>query len=349
MQKRLSWIFLLLLTFLPCVAHAGTTSETIFFLSDDLKSAVSYYNSRNENSGNHGFFFDKGYDKKLIMYARPENYRWVDDVFKNKNYDKLLFPQTHSYGYLRRHANADAFLEQVGPTRYRLYIDGSKCMGDSCLMDENIIVAVLPKKLKVVDYSANVKGNWKTVGNTYTFYSSNIQGASVEFVLDDVAPNLYVDLSRDLAKFKGIDVEYEGNNVKVTMPLEGMFLSGQASIQGQAKPWLDTFIQKVKQTDLYELRVEGHTDNVPIKNPAQSGFQSNWELSSARAASAVRYFIAAGMDPKILAAVGYADSRPVADNATAEGRMKNRRIEFTVVTSAPNQAREDYKSQWDAI
>ena len=68
-----------------------------------------------------------------------------------------------------------------------------------------------------------------------------------------------------------------------------------------------------------EIRVEGHTDNVPIASPV---FPSNWELSSARASSVVRLFVAAGIAPARLAAVGYADHKPVEPNDTAEGRSR---------------------------
>lgn len=325
------------------------TAETLFFLSDDLKSAVSYYSKRTQNDGNKAFLFDNNYNKNLIMYARPENYNWQKAVENNVSYEKLLFPNTTSYGYLRRYENSKTFLKQIGPFRYEVYIDGSECFGDRCIMDENIIVAVLPNKFKIVENYSSVKGTWKRVGNTITFYSSRVKGSSITLIIDDIAPDLYINLSKDLAKYKDIEVDYEGSNVRVTVPLEGMFASGQASLQNNAKPWLDTFIERIKSAQIHELRVEGHSDNVPIRNPGQAGFQSNWELSSARASSAVRYMILAGIDPKILAAVGYADSRPIADNATTEGKTKNRRIEFTIVTVPPNFAKEEYKSQWNAF
>jgi chemotaxis protein MotB len=79
--------------------------------------------------------------------------------------------------------------------------------------------------------------------------------------------------------------------------------------------------------------VEGHTDNIPISTPQ---FPSNWELSAARAASVVRLFIDTGMDPRRLTATGYADQRPVADNATGEGRQSNRRVAITIESRLPD-------------
>lgn len=79
------------------------------------------------------------------------------------------------------------------------------------------------------------------------------------------------------------------------------------------------------------LRVEGHTDDVPI---ATAAFPSNWELSAARAASVARLFIDAGVDPRRLAIMGLGEYRPEASNATEDGRNKNRRVKLIVLGSA---------------
>ncbi|MGK9064951.1 flagellar motor protein MotD [Stutzerimonas chloritidismutans] len=71
------------------------------------------------------------------------------------------------------------------------------------------------------------------------------------------------------------------------------------------------------------VRVEGFTDNLPISTAA---YPTNWELSAARAGSVVRMLAAGGVDPSRMAAVGYGEFQPVADNATAEGRARNRRV-----------------------
>jgi chemotaxis protein MotB len=76
------------------------------------------------------------------------------------------------------------------------------------------------------------------------------------------------------------------------------------------------------------ISVEGHTDDVPIST---SRFASNWELSTARATSVLRLLeTSAGLDPERLSAAGYADTKPIADNATPQGRAANRRVEVVV-------------------
>jgi chemotaxis protein MotB len=112
-----------------------------------------------------------------------------------------------------------------------------------------------------------------------------------------------------------------------------LFDSGEADV----KPAGGAVLRKVAAilTDHPELKVHvvGHTDNVPIKASARHRFPSNWELSTARATAAVRFLTEnAGVDPRRLGAVGYGEFRPIADNATAEGRARNRRIAITILS-----------------
>jgi chemotaxis protein MotB len=80
------------------------------------------------------------------------------------------------------------------------------------------------------------------------------------------------------------------------------------------------------------IRVEGHTDNVPIGPSLRAKYPTNWELGSARAINVVRYLQRdAGIEPLRLSAVSYGQYRPVASNRTAAGRSKNRRIEIILV------------------
>ncbi|WP_339668394.1 flagellar motor protein MotD [Dasania marina] len=79
------------------------------------------------------------------------------------------------------------------------------------------------------------------------------------------------------------------------------------------------------------IRVEGFTDNVPISNEF---FESNWELSAARAAAVVRLFAEEGIDPVRMAAVGYGEYQPIADNDSPAGREKNRRVVLMISKTA---------------
>lgn len=107
-----------------------------------------------------------------------------------------------------------------------------------------------------------------------------------------------------------------------------LFDSGKADIKTDNDETLVKLGNILESLDNY-IRVEGHTDNIPIHT---SVYPSNWELSSARAASVVRLFIDEGISPEKVVAVGYGEYKPVADNSTAEGRAKNRRIDIIILS-----------------
>lgn len=113
-----------------------------------------------------------------------------------------------------------------------------------------------------------------------------------------------------------------------------LFDSGQAEVKEQYKSVLVSVSDSVSKLDRY-IRVEGHTDNVPM-GPSVA-YPTNWELSVARACSVVRLFIdLGGSDPQRLVACGYGEYKPVADNSTVEGRAKNRRIDIIVLNTKFN-------------
>ena len=108
------------------------------------------------------------------------------------------------------------------------------------------------------------------------------------------------------------------------------FHTGEAAIRPDVLPFLKVLGQTLQGMD-NSIRIEGHTDNVPI-NTVQ--FPSNWELSTARATTIIRYFITNfQFDPQKLSAAGYGEYRPVAANDTSEGRDQNRRVDVVILNS----------------
>ncbi len=117
-------------------------------------------------------------------------------------------------------------------------------------------------------------------------------------------------------------MDEEGVTVRVKGKL--LFPPGDATLKPEATPVLDR-IAALLGKYTFDLYILGHTDPVPIHT---SRYPSNWELSSARAAAALRYLVERGADPRRLVAVGFADSRPIVPNDSPEGRARNRRVEF---------------------
>jgi chemotaxis protein MotB len=106
-----------------------------------------------------------------------------------------------------------------------------------------------------------------------------------------------------------------------------LFDSGQANLKPEGDPLLGEIANLLNVDRRHPIVVEGHTDNVPI---ASAQFPSNWELSTARATTVVRFLIGRGVDRSRLSASGYADLHPIATNATDAGRQLNRRVEIVL-------------------
>jgi chemotaxis protein MotB len=123
-----------------------------------------------------------------------------------------------------------------------------------------------------------------------------------------------------------IMVTEEGTHISLEGQL--LFASGSAQLTSQGIRFLNEIGRTIRATNA-SVRIEGHTDNVPIHTET---YPSNWELSTARAVNVLRYFIEErGFPPEKLFAEGFADTRPRAANDTAERRAKNRRVNFVVL------------------
>ncbi len=121
-----------------------------------------------------------------------------------------------------------------------------------------------------------------------------------------------------------VEVKVTDDGILFSINAPFMFKSGGAELKNEPKGVLEKlsgFFTKFP----YQVRVQGHTDSIPINSPK---FPSNWELSASRAVSVARYFQSLGMPPEQIEATGFGEHRPLADNATAEGRAKNRRVEI---------------------
>lgn len=127
-----------------------------------------------------------------------------------------------------------------------------------------------------------------------------------------VSDKVMMDISKDQIHFR--------------LSEDVLFDSGSAQIKSGADS-LFAVIGDVLKLVPYETRVEGHTDNVPISS---GRYRDNWDLSTDRALSVVRRFIGNGIDPTRFQAIGYGEYKPIADNASPDGRKMNRRVEIFI-------------------
>lgn len=128
-----------------------------------------------------------------------------------------------------------------------------------------------------------------------------------------------------------ITIQQVRDQLTINMVDRVLFDSGQAQVKPAGVKVLKQVGDVLNTITDKQIRIEGHTDNVPISSKLQDKFKTNWELSTARATNVVRYLIdQGGVNRQYLSAVGYAETRPVATNDTDEGRSSNRRIEIVL-------------------
>jgi chemotaxis protein MotB len=129
---------------------------------------------------------------------------------------------------------------------------------------------------------------------------------------------------------EGYDVKFDPNagTITVTLPNAILFDSGKATLKTATSRELDHIYSVLRQKYAGKpIDVVGHTDTDPIR---KSKWKDNWELSAQRALTVARYLIKQGVDEEKIRAVGCGESRPIASNATASGKAKNRRVEIVV-------------------
>lgn len=146
--------------------------------------------------------------------------------------------------------------------------------------------------------------------------------------LTDLRQELEHALAEQIAQGQ-VSIRSSSEGLVISLQEAGFFDSGSASIRSASQSVFGRIAAMLSERGC-QVRIEGHTDNVPIHN---SLFSSNWELSTSRATEVVRQLITQyQFAPELLSAAGYAQYHPVASNDTEEGRAKNRRVDVVVVS-----------------
>jgi chemotaxis protein MotB len=164
--------------------------------------------------------------------------------------------------------------------------------------------------------------------------------APVIVVMDDelmAPPAVKIDLEKLQERLSGmlsnqiadhiVSMRIGRDGLVISLREVGFYDSGSAEVHPGSLPILNKIATALATTP-YDIRIEGHTDNVPIHT---EHFDSNWELSTTRATRLTRIFVVNNFAPYRMAASGYAEFHPVATNDTAEGRSQNRRIDIIVL------------------
>lgn len=151
---------------------------------------------------------------------------------------------------------------------------------------------------------------------------------------ENIRRKLEVGLSDEL-QHNTVSLRDTREGIVLSLREVGFFQSGSATLRANSMDAFDR-IGSLLASVAGNLRIEGHTDNVPIHT---AYFHSNWELSTARATEVIRLLLTReGIDPDRLSAAGYAEYHPVAENSTEDGRRLNRRVDIVII--APHQLRQ---------
>jgi chemotaxis protein MotB len=178
-------------------------------------------------------------------------------------------------------------------------------------------VSILPGGIKIDDGSIIVPTSADIVDR-------NSQLAHIYEKLKTLAE--HPSLEQDVA------VAFSSKGLVMRMSDHALFDVGVADISSKAVPLLKK-VGAIIAVSPYEVRVEGHTDDVPIKT---ARYPSNWELSTARAVTVLRYFIeTCGISSQRLSAEGFAEYHPVVPNDSIENRAQNRRVEIIFLNTDP--------------
>ena len=152
--------------------------------------------------------------------------------------------------------------------------------------------------------------------------------------MNEIQKQLETALAVQIGKHT-VSVTPTKEGIVVSLREVGFFNSGSTTLRPEAEPTLEDFV-KVIGPRRVRVRIEGHTDDVPIHNKR---FASNWELSTSRATEIIKLLITKyEIAPLRLSAAGYGQYYPVASNATPEGRAMNRRIDLVILNSQSETA-----------
>ena len=155
--------------------------------------------------------------------------------------------------------------------------------------------------------------------------TGDISTPSLRTIGRDLQQRLAPEISRGT-----IAIEFSRDGLVISLREAGFFGSGSARPRSETMPVLFKIADALQKTT-YDVHIEGHTDNIPVHNHM---FDSNWELSSARAVVITRMFLQLhSIEPQRLSASGFGQYQPIADNETAEGRAKNRRVDVVVTAN----------------
>lgn len=205
-------------------------------------------------------------------------------------------------------------------------------------IDEGRLISTGISQLNNLDQYYNATGR-SNESDSEEAYDLSEAAEEIRKEQEKASQNMYDNISdiaqnEDIGEYVELSIDPNFQYVKISLSGSILFDSGKTDIKTEALPIFSKVGDVLQIYSDYRIEVEGHTDNVPIRNSAYP--DNNW-LSSARALNAAAYLInEKGLDPKTLSWTGRGEYDPVASNSTESGRAKNRRVEIKIYNNINN-------------
>ncbi|MCA8902009.1 MAG: flagellar motor protein MotB [Hyphomonas sp.] len=331
-MKRLLTGLCALLAFAQAAA-AETVREVVSFLGEDGKELVMYEGLRS-SWGSYNLYYEKGKEIDDYLYFFPNQYSWDRSGDAN---DILRIPQgdysfvdivdmtpglTESadgvFTYATERPDADAADPHYG------YWNQPQSF------DKFVYAWILPDNIEIVEASSNRAGEWVRRDGAVAFFAENANNLSFVMRFRFKSAASATGVREAIGTVDGVSVDEEAAGLRLTLADRLLFASGSAALTADGLALIRDVAGAVDFSSGAGVIVEGHTDNVPIQGALTATFPTNWELSADRALAVVKAMEAAGAPPDQLEARAFGEHRPVASNASAEGRAANRRISILI-------------------
>ncbi|MES0328535.1 MAG: flagellar motor protein MotB [Gammaproteobacteria bacterium] len=346
------WVTALSLSWVSSAYALQVISEKIIFLNGDGKNYVRYDTTRT-SSPSYEIWFKKENSLspeqylKDYLYMYPNDYKW--DTTTDTDYD-LMKISSGSYATLIQgelHNKTEINVGKDGVYTYTNW-DGKTRMADNHFgiwnkpdeFTQLVYAWVFPQNFNIISYKANRKGKWVKRNNTITYYGENVNDLVFVINYQPQTNSMYKELLKVISDkeqaLEQIQLKQDAQGVKITLAATVLFPSGSSDLSEAGAAILRRLSSALSKRDDINIVIEGHSDDVPIKNNLARKFKTNWELSSSRSLTVLHYMADNNVQESRLESRALGALRPIATNDTPQGRSKNRRIEIIVVSAKNN-------------
>ena len=263
--------------------------------------------------------------ENLVRRTKTEPERFIEDLEKTKIAlsdqisSGLVTVSTDGSQIVVKVNNADAAGADFGSG------ESSEGTASQVLVETAAIVAEVQSTTtrEIGIYLSDVDGPEEVESSEELIFASQFNEERLNNRFENIKADLNSEINNGL-----LEVEREGDEVVIRIASQGSFNSGSAVVAQSFTTTLDRVGETISQ-ESGDVRIEGHTDNIPVA--FSDTFNSNWDLSAARAASVAAYLTSSSeLLEERIEVLGFADTLPLASNDSADGRSRNRRIEIRI-------------------